>query len=203
MTLEEEWAQKTGERGGQLTSWPRGSLWPPTPAFRCLEGRDLAKTRREPVSTLPACQEPRATGLEVLAVAATGQGLPRSTMTILSLPSPALTGTPTRHRPAGGAVPDPRARLSRPGQTHGAAQTAQPGTCGWNRTRGRSCGAGTSLHTSSGPRAPCKWHRLGEAGMSGLHPSPDGLAQPGRAAPAARAGSAWAQHQAANTVHHR
>lgn len=40
------------------------------------------------MSTLPACQEPRATGLEVLAVAATGQGLPHSTMTILSLPQP-------------------------------------------------------------------------------------------------------------------
>lgn len=45
---------------------------PHTPTSRCLEGTDLAKTTREPVSMLPAYQEPRATGLEVLAVAATG-----------------------------------------------------------------------------------------------------------------------------------
>lgn len=81
------------------------------------------------MSMLPACREPWATGLEVLAVAATGQGLPAST--ILSLLPATHRDTHMRTGPQEGSAPDPSAWLSWPGQIHGAAHTAQPGACGW------------------------------------------------------------------------
>lgn len=74
------------------------------------------------MSMLPACQEPWATGLEVLAVAATGQGLPASTILSL-LPAP-HRDTHVCPGPQEGSAPDPRASLSLPGQIHGAAHCA-------------------------------------------------------------------------------
>ena len=70
---------------------------------------------------LPACQEPQATGLEVSAVAATGQGLPLCTVPTLSPPRP-LTGIP-RHAP-------PRRRALHLTRVLACLGTVRPGTCG-------------------------------------------------------------------------
>ena len=77
------------------------------------------------MSMLPACQEPQATGLEVSAVAATGQGLPLCTVPTLSLPPAPHRDTQACTTPQEGSAPDPRARL--PGHCAAWDLWLQPG----------------------------------------------------------------------------
>lgn len=137
---------------------------------------------------LPACQEPWATGLEGLS-----RGCHRSRAPRLHHPVP----SPAPHRdthvcpgPSGGlCMTHVLACLARTDPRRGALCSLGP--VGGARTHGHSSGAALVSAPPQAPGLPASGTSWVRRGDERLHPSPDGRAQPSRAAPAVQAGSAW------------
>lgn len=184
------------KQGRQLASRPRLPLTLPPPFSEEGAGRD-----QEGACVHAArLQEPWAAGLEVLAVAATGQELPPP-------PPPVPSPGPSQGHPAcalalGRTAPDPRASLSLPGQIRGPRALylrmwVEPG-----HTATASVAAHKSHLPPPGPRLPAEWHKLGEAGMGGF---PSQMARPFIWELPRHSGlnsAKTTQHQAAGTGHH-